>query len=625
MDLLNTSQETLLDYDESGLEGGDKVAGAEGGMLDSGVGNTLRVDELEEQPPWDELRIIDELYNAEEQTPGEVLHVVDETPGEVLHVVDETPGEVLHVVDEAKGGVEDGVARTPSQHQEGILVAKLQPTRHFRGVPWRTENWRDRETRHGRECHVCTERVYCHPEVHVLQIHLPWFTRPTTACFRCGVQEGRGYTLRLQHLDDHQTHPDGIEFTDANLVRWAYQMFGLLHFIRDKLGRGLRTLDDMLKMVVDRRWWTPPSGPTISFAPEDQHCLKVFQTCSGVPSTPEVTIYPPNCVAALCHWKVLAVMLAKLPSKNLLEVKDLDHLTNYDGVPVNTMARPLFIRPEVLSFVDSHFHLDRMLKKTPGVTTFGGLEKRWKRLGYELEAGVVNCVFPEHWGMMKQLLEVEDSRLHFTFGIHPHHFKYSPEEFETLINHPRCVAIGEVGIDDTTRCECVPPCTDLRMCQNLTAQAQQDYLRELMPKVQAMGKPLVLHCRDHGSGEAAKAMMVILQECGMTEWPIHRHCFVGTASELAEWVEALPNCHFGFTALIHQADIALKRQISRLAADKILLESDAPYLSPPGAHSMNTPWHTQYQAQILADIRGKPFSLILDQTTVNARRLYRLK
>ena len=89
---------------------------------------------------------------------------------------------------------------------------------------------------------------------------------------------------------------------------------------------------------------------------------------------------------------------------------------------------------------------------------------------------------------------------------------------------------------------------------------------------------LVLHVRDSGTGQAAREVLAMLQDMGMTDLPIHRHCFTGDAGEYFSWCTALPNCYFGIArASLDNQDttdtLLLMEQPTRL-----LLETDAPYL-----------------------------------------------
>ena len=148
-----------------------------------------------------------------------------------------------------------------------------------------------------------------------------------------------------------------------------------------------------------------------------------------------------------------------------------------------------------------------------------------------------------------------------------------------------------------------------------------------------LGKPLILHCRDGGTGVAARNTLDMLRKHDLTQWPIHRHCFDGTPEELAQWMTDLPCCKFGFTARIFKASPELKASIARLPWSRVLLETDAPFLPPPedghdyqerGGSRHNNPWRIHRQAREMSILTGKPLSAVLAETSANARDLYRI-
>jgi Tat protein secretion system quality control protein TatD with DNase activity len=565
---------------------------------------------LEDQPSWENWKVLDDLEDEEADTEEQ-----------------------------------------PRQEEEDVVVKGfyVQPFA-VQAVSHRELEKRRRVKRHGRACPVCGHKVFDHLKVHCLLQHFPWFVAPTTTCFKCCVQEGRQYFITVGHLDFMMTHPHGTEQTDENLIKWAHHMFGLLHYVRQNLCASLPTLYDLKQYVVQQHWWTPATpGHPEDFIEDDIHCMRIFEWCAATVPTHRFSIHPPNSVASLCHWRILAILISKLPSRCRAEVCEFNTSTTYTGTLVNTVDSPLFIRQDILKFIDSHFHLDKLCVKGSDMANFNLLEAKLGKTGYLLTNGIANCVFPDHWEAMEHLLDQEQGRIRYTFGVHPHlvrSIRWNWSDLERLIQHPQCIAVGEVGFDDTTQCKCRVPCTDNELCRRQTTSAQQRFLMKLLPRVKALGKPLVVHCRDGGTGMAAKAMLAVLEQNEMTDWPIHRHCFTGTGEELEEWMRRLPHCLFGFTSLIQYSSCELRRVIIRMPANRILLESDAPYLpprrsssadtnrillesdalnlTPSRAGAPNTPWRTQFQANILAGIRGKPLSLILAQTSQNARQLYRL-
>ena len=154
-------------------------------------------------------------------------------------------------------------------------------------------------------------------------------------------------------------------------------------------------------------------------------------------------------------------------------------------------------------------------------------------------------------------------------------------------------------------------------------ESQRLFLREAVLLAKNTARPLVLHVRDGGNGQAAMEVLDMLKQMGMTNLPIHRHCFTGTAEEHASWSEALPNCYFGITkASLDNEDtrdiLLLMSQPSRL-----LLETDSPYL-PMERKLSSTPWDIGLVAERTANLLNIPTPDLVRLCNRNASKLYKL-
>ena len=194
-------------------------------------------------------------------------------------------------------------------------------------------------------------------------------------------------------------------------------------------------------------------------------------------------------------------------------------------------------------------------------------------------------------------------------GTHPHH-AHEEEDItvDELIGHTRhskVVAIGEAGLDyhyDTS-----PRATQERGLRNHIAAAR------------TTGLPLVIHSR-----EADEDMARILeQETGKGAFPAVLHCFTG-GRDLAERAIAL-GLYISFTGIVTFKKSEELRAIAQsLPADRILLETDAPYLAP-GRHrgKRNEPAYVVETAKILAETRKVAPEDVARQTSENFFRLFR--
>ena len=196
-----------------------------------------------------------------------------------------------------------------------------------------------------------------------------------------------------------------------------------------------------------------------------------------------------------------------------------------------------------------------------------------------------------------------------------------PGETE-LLRDERCVGLGEVGLDYSGNCrqhlnsQC--DCT-----QNFHDQ-QKKFLREVLPWAKELNKTLVIHCRGRRKedGSAASDVLAILQELGLTKLQIYRHCFLGTEDELKEWLRVCPNAMFGVTAKEMEASDH-RRVVQQIPLEKLLIESDAPYLAPSQVQVVNnSPWLCSYTVATLAQLTGQNPRMLLQQCNSNARQLY---
>jgi TatD DNase family protein len=193
-------------------------------------------------------------------------------------------------------------------------------------------------------------------------------------------------------------------------------------------------------------------------------------------------------------------------------------------------------------------------------------------------------------------------------GTHPH---YAHEELDVsaadLVAHTRnakVVALGEAGLDyhyDTS-----------------PRDAQERGFRIHIAAARQTGLPLVIHSRDADADTAR----ILEEETGQGAFPAVLHCFTG-GRELAHRAVALG--HFiSFTGILTFKNSAALRAIAaELPADRILIETDAPYLAPGRYRGKrNEPAYVIETANVLAQARGVSFDAIARQTTENFFRLF---
>jgi TatD DNase family protein len=193
-------------------------------------------------------------------------------------------------------------------------------------------------------------------------------------------------------------------------------------------------------------------------------------------------------------------------------------------------------------------------------------------------------------------------------GTHPH---YAHEELDVTAadlvartHAAKVVALGEAGLD--------------YHYDNSPREAQERGFRTHIAAARQTGLPLVIHSRDADDDTAR----ILEEETGKGAFPAVLHCFTG-GPDLAR--RALALGHFvSFTGILTFKNSALLRAIAaELPPDRILVETDAPYLAPGKYRGKrNEPAYVVETAKVLAETRGVSFDKIAEQTTANFFRLF---
>jgi TatD DNase family protein len=194
-------------------------------------------------------------------------------------------------------------------------------------------------------------------------------------------------------------------------------------------------------------------------------------------------------------------------------------------------------------------------------------------------------------------------------GTHPHN---AHEELDidakaliALARHPKIVAIGEAGLD--------------YHYDKSPRDAQAAGFRQHIAAARETGLPLVIHAREADADMAE----ILADETGKGAFPAVLHCYTG-GRDLAFKAMAL-GLYIGFTGILTFKNGQDLRDIAKdLPADRILVETDAPYLAPlPYRGKRNEPSYVVQTAKMLAQTRGVSEDDIARQTTENFFRLFR--
>jgi TatD DNase family protein len=194
-------------------------------------------------------------------------------------------------------------------------------------------------------------------------------------------------------------------------------------------------------------------------------------------------------------------------------------------------------------------------------------------------------------------------------GTHPHHAHEeldigAPELIERT-RHPKVVAIGEAGLD--------------YHYDNSPRDAQERGFRAHIEAARQTGLPLVIHSRDADADMAR----ILREETGQGAFPAVLHCFTG-GRELASTAIEL-GLSISFTGILtFKKSDELRAIAASLPADRILVETDAPYLAPgPYRGKRCEPAYVVETAKVLAETCGITPDQFARQTTENFHSLFR--
>ncbi len=251
--------------------------------------------------------------------------------------------------------------------------------------------------------------------------------------------------------------------------------------------------------------------------------------------------------------------------------------------------------------VDSHCHLDF----PDFVAELDAVVARARAAGIERMVTISTRV-ARHAGVLAIAERFPD--VYCSVGTHPHHaheeFDLTAADLVARTRHAKVAALGEAGLD--------------YHYDNSPREAQELGFRSHIAAARESGLPLVIHSREADDDTAR----ILEEETGKGAFPAVLHCFTGGA-ELARRAIAL-GLFISFTGILtFRNSDALRAIAAELPADRILVETDAPYLAPGKFRGKrNEPAYVIETAKVLAETRGISFDEIARQTTANFFRLF---
>lgn len=193
-------------------------------------------------------------------------------------------------------------------------------------------------------------------------------------------------------------------------------------------------------------------------------------------------------------------------------------------------------------------------------------------------------------------------------GTHPHNadqeLHIETDDLVRLSAHPRCIAIGEAGLD--------------YFYDNAPREAQAIGLRRHIAAARITGLPLVIHSRaaDDDMGD------ILEEEAQAGAFPFVLHCFTA-GKRLADRALALGG-YISFSGIVTFKNAQEIQDVAKLVpADRYIVETDAPYLAPiPHRGQSNEPSFVRHTAEKVAELRGISLEQLGAETTANFGRLF---
>lgn len=251
--------------------------------------------------------------------------------------------------------------------------------------------------------------------------------------------------------------------------------------------------------------------------------------------------------------------------------------------------------------VDSHCHLD-----FPGLAE--NLDEALGKMR-DNEVGHALCISVNLEDFPRVLALAEShANLFASVGVHPDYENLAEPhatQLAELAAHPRVIAIGETGLDY------------FRLTGDL--EWQRERFRQHIRAARKCNKPLVVHTR-----AAAADTLRIMAEEGADQVGGVMHCFTESWEVAQQAMEM--NFYISFSGIVTFKNAAALKDVARkIRLDRMLVETDSPYLAPvPHRGQLNQPAFVRYVAEAIAELRGVTFAEIASATTANFFNLFKV-
>jgi TatD DNase family protein len=251
-----------------------------------------------------------------------------------------------------------------------------------------------------------------------------------------------------------------------------------------------------------------------------------------------------------------------------------------------------------MKLVDTHCHIDSDRYNKDRDRILKDIEENLEfavNIGYDLESSKRSVELADKYDFMYAVV-----------GVHPTDIKGYDDKLENsleeLAKNPKVVAIGEMGLDYHWMKD--------------EKEEQKKIFRRQLELARRVGKPVVIHTR-----EATADTIEILKEYSDIKGILH--CYPGSYESA---LQLMDNYYFGIGGVVtFKNSKKTVEAVSKIPLERLVIETDAPYLTPtPFRGKRNHPIYVEYIAQKIAEIKGISYEEVVEVTTENAKKVYRV-
>lgn len=244
--------------------------------------------------------------------------------------------------------------------------------------------------------------------------------------------------------------------------------------------------------------------------------------------------------------------------------------------------------------IDSHAHLN--------FSVYNADAKEVIKRSLDNDVWMINV--GSQYSTSKKAIEIAEQYpqgIYAAVGLHPIHVKegFNYDEYKELASSKKVVAIGEIGLDYKSEY------VSFKEKQKQVFLQQLDLAKEL-------DLPVIIHCRMANSDLIKIISNLKLQ--GVV------HCFTGDLEQAQKYLGM--GLYIGINGIIFRLN--LDEVIKEVPLDRILIETDCPYLTPSPKKGRNEPLYIKYVVEKIAKLKGLTFEEVSKTTTENAKQLFRI-